>query len=313
MNHFFKHFSRAVEILRKSGKKEKVSSDLLVHHFCRFLEEEKKRSIYYNPKEDLNTKKVERVKHILLKRAHQFTENNKGKVSFMVSSLIVNLCPLIVRTLEHYLTPHLISTILQRALHVLLDQAKRESESKKRGNASEESPSVDRPLHFLEAEIAKKYGELIRSIAKNLLRTLDLGFFLKTAVKMISGLAPSSLYDLIGVAVCKALNPSVQSDLKKINFAFTLLFEPLIPPQQHNPHSNVHSKKEMSDDGRLEADELKDIILGMKTTFKAITNTSKRFFFQFLIFRVLKKRQIKTSQRRRREKIWRIFTRECLK
>lgn len=224
------YFTDVKNITKKfQNKKIQITSELLLSELCKNNCE----SIYY-PEITINDKilknrKASKLSKMLLKKLKQLSfENNKmHKIMMLISSMISNITPLIVTTLDNYLTPYTISIMLKRALVVLTETTekmknvnKNINKKTKKNNSEESNISIG----LKEKELVKQYGKTVNEISKTIISCLNLSI----SAKVLAGsakLGMTAFSNVIGVAICNALNPSVQSDLDKIKFFFQLFFK----------------------------------------------------------------------------------------
>lgn len=222
INKYFRNIKDIIKNLQK--RKIPISPELILLELCKNSPD----SIYYLDKspldKDLKTKKASKLSGLLLQKLKQLSiENNKmHKIMMIMTSMISNITPLIVATFDNYFTPYTISIIFKRALIVLEENTEKINNVKNKGKKNKEN-NTSVPMSIREKELVKQYGSIINEICKTILSCLDLSI----PAKVLAGSAKigfAAFSNFIGIAICNALNPSVQSDIDKIKFFFRLFF-----------------------------------------------------------------------------------------
>eukprot|EP01091_Cochliopodium_minus_P012733 TRINITY_DN3933_c0_g1_i1.p1 TRINITY_DN3933_c0_g1~~TRINITY_DN3933_c0_g1_i1.p1 ORF type:complete len:474 (-),score=137.14 TRINITY_DN3933_c0_g1_i1:101-1522(-) len=235
LNHFFEHVSKASTLIKKKNKDEVLNEQNLSDSLILLQRQENKRkmqSIFdQNNDQSLKIKKINKLKVLLLEKTEKTCKNQPEKIKIMIRSIVTSMAPVIITSIESYFNPNLLAKILKRSIDVVFEIVKEKKEkknmmeSKNTNNNKKDTKKDDKEEEKKESEteklIALQYGDLIDSISKNLISCLKIGFF---SQKLLSGALYVVPNKVIGKAICKAINPNPNSDLSKIKFVYTLLF-----------------------------------------------------------------------------------------
>lgn len=238
-------------VLKQLPNQEKRTSDQVAMMLKAILAKRGSRSVYDDPSPGaVRVAKVNRVKSIYGARMRvAFGPDLSWQGGLWTQSIVRALSPLIVTVLEHYVSPYNISVLLNRMLDLLLENAQAAVDPEVVKQVAARDKVHNRPEVFnqikykavndpAEQRLSKEYGKLINSITTSLLDMVEVSGVLRVLAAVAKPLR-LLFQQSIGAALSVALESSVEEDLRKVNFAMTLLFGKQVARSLHETCSKA--------------------------------------------------------------------------
>ena len=228
------------------NKLEKQSPNAVADSLMKCMHKRKWRSVFEDPSPGaVRLAKVNRVKTLYAARMQgAFGGEISWQGGLWTQSIVRAVSPLLVTVLEHYASPYNISVLLNRMLDLLLENTKQMTDPEVVKAVAKRDKTHNKPETFnqikykntkdpAEERLSKEYGKLINSITSSILDMVEIsGVFrvLAAVAKPLRLLFQQS----IGSALSVALESSAEEDLRKVQFAMTLLFGREVASSVHN-------------------------------------------------------------------------------
>ena len=230
---FLEDLSMVIKQLPKGGKR---SEDSVANGLLQCLKRRSLVSVFADPSPGaVRLAKVNRVKTLYGARMRvAFGSDLSWQGGLWTQSIVRAISPLLVTVLEHYASPYNISVLLNRMLDLLLENTRQLADPADVKAVNGRDKTTNNPESFNQIKykklndpaaerLSQEYGKLINSITSSILDMVEIsGVFrvLAAVAKPLRTLFQQS----IGAALSVALESTIDEDLRKVNFAMTLLF-----------------------------------------------------------------------------------------